>query len=79
MNTAGKPQVQELSYHGQSPWEAKSGIVNTDNFEPKAIDILIRYIYIGICNIPSLLASDVPSGCAEGFVSSMLTDPVEKA
>ncbi|KAK3343294.1 BTB/POZ protein [Neurospora tetraspora] len=34
--------------------EAKSGIVNIENFEPEAIDILIRYIYTGICDISAL-------------------------
>ncbi|EGO54885.1 hypothetical protein NEUTE1DRAFT_125004 [Neurospora tetrasperma FGSC 2508] len=34
--------------------EAKTGVVNIENFEPAAIDILIRYIYTGICDIPAL-------------------------
>ncbi|KAK3503236.1 hypothetical protein B0T13DRAFT_394127 [Neurospora crassa] len=34
--------------------EAKTGVVNIENFEPSAIDILIRYIYTGSCDIPAL-------------------------
>lgn len=45
--------------------EAKSGIVNIENFEPEAIDSLIRYIYTGICDIPALS----PTTAKTNFVS----------
>ncbi|KAK4118675.1 hypothetical protein N657DRAFT_583296 [Parathielavia appendiculata] len=34
--------------------EAKTGLVEIQNFAPEAIDWLVQYIYTGICNIPTL-------------------------
>ncbi|KAK0610665.1 BTB/POZ protein [Bombardia bombarda] len=34
--------------------ESKTGIVNIQNFYPEAIDWVVRYIYTGVCDIPTL-------------------------
>ncbi|KAL2144202.1 hypothetical protein VTI28DRAFT_9493 [Corynascus sepedonium] len=38
--------------------EAKTGVVEVENFAPKQIDWVLQYIYTGACDIPSMTPSE---------------------